>query len=83
MDHGVGAGKEYDGVERQEEDDSDEMVEQAIEEVAVGEVEEDEDSELGYLSQWTPPLPGQEDRIIIMGKMSDEYTDWVENELPE
>lgn len=32
---------------------------------------------------WSKPEKGQEDKIIIMGKMHDDYTDWVEKELPE
>jgi len=75
--------EEYDSVGVQEEDNSAYMVEQGIEEDVVKEIEEDTNVDDEYRPQWTPPLPDQEDKIVIMGKMSDEYTDWVEKELPE
>jgi len=33
--------------------------------------------------KWPPPGKGQGDKIVIMGKMESDYTDWVEKELPE
>lgn len=50
---------------------------------AVEQVQKDEDVEDEYTPQYTKPSPGQKDKIVIMGKMSAEYTDWVEKELPE
>jgi len=33
--------------------------------------------------KWPPPGKGQGDKIVVMGKMESDYTDWVEKELPE
>ena len=44
--------------------------------VTVGEVDMIRD-------KWPPPGKGQGDKIVVMGKMESDYTDWVEKELPE
>lgn len=79
-------------------DTNPEVFEEVIEEVVVVQVEEEQEQEQEqeqeseqaeeeeqeeYQPQYTQPSPGQGDKIVIMGKMSDEYTDWVEKELPE
>lgn len=33
--------------------------------------------------KWPPPKKGLGDKIVVMGKMESDYTDWVERELPE
>jgi hypothetical protein len=33
--------------------------------------------------KWPPPDPNQGDKIVVMGKMHEDYTDWVEKEVPE
>jgi len=76
---GYGA-EEDDDVITQNSDDLAEMVEEGMTGVVVVEEEEVEDE---YRPQYAKPSKGQQDKIIIMGKMSAEYTDWVEKELPE
>jgi len=61
-----------------------ENLEAVLEQEMVGEVVmDDEDVEDEYIPVYAKPSRGQKDKIIIMGKMSAEYTDWVEKELPE